>query len=193
MAHPLSLGSRQLRIGILLLGAGLIPAGALGCAAHQPDIVSMVMHAQTPADHEAIAAYYEQQRAMNQEQAGSHRQLAETYRRFHNSYKNMMAPHCEIAADEYSIQRLRQKTPRWLKNIANGPKTSNRQFLTKSRTLGEDSRLTCGRATIPPPSRRQFSVRSRIPRLWPSRGARWPNLLRLWRPCPSIPQGLCTC
>jgi len=92
---------RWLTLFIVVLGMPAM-AGLQGCSTQQPDIVSMVMDAKTPADHEAIAAYYEEEAAANEVQASSHRQLAETYRQFHNTYKNNMAPHCEIAADYYS-------------------------------------------------------------------------------------------
>ena len=65
-------------------------------------ILRMVMEAKTPADHEAIASYYEKQAAENEAQAANHRELAATYRQFHNTNKNMMAPHCEIMADSYA-------------------------------------------------------------------------------------------
>jgi len=88
----------------LLVGVfGLaVLAGLEGCSTQHPDIARMVMDAKTPADHEAIAAYYEKEAAANEAEASSHRQLAATYREFHNTYKNNMAPHCEIAADYYS-------------------------------------------------------------------------------------------
>lgn len=86
-------------VGVLGLA---VLAGLEGCSTQHPDIARMVMDAKTPADHEAIAAYYEKEAAANEAEASSHRQLAATYREFHNTYKNNMAPHCEIAADYYS-------------------------------------------------------------------------------------------
>ena len=81
----------------------LVGALALqSCAPGNPDILRMVMEAKTPADHDAIASYYEKQPAKNEAQAASHRELAATYRQFHNTNKNMMAPHCEIMADSYA-------------------------------------------------------------------------------------------
>ena len=82
----------------LLVGALALQS----CAPGNPDILRMVMEAKTPADHEAIASYYEKQAAENEAQAASHRELAATYRQFHNTNKNMMAPHCEIMADSYA-------------------------------------------------------------------------------------------
>lgn len=87
-------------VGVLLGVATL--AGLQGCFTRQPDIARMVMDAKTPADHEAIAAYYEKEASANEAEATSHRQLAQTYRQFHNTYKNNMAPHCEMAADYYT-------------------------------------------------------------------------------------------
>jgi hypothetical protein len=39
-----------------------------GCAARPPDILQMVADAKTPADHSAIAEYYEKQAAENEAQ-----------------------------------------------------------------------------------------------------------------------------
>jgi hypothetical protein len=86
---------------VATLGVGLVAPLLHGCAARSPDILRMVVDAKTPDDHEAIASYYEKQAAKNEAEASFHRRLAETYRRFHNTYKNDMAPHCEIVADNY--------------------------------------------------------------------------------------------
>lgn len=90
----------------LVFGALLVlavMAVAQGGTTHQPDIIlRMVMDAKTRADHEDIAAYYEKEAADNEAQANSHRELAEAYRRFHNSPKVQMALHCEPMADYYS-------------------------------------------------------------------------------------------
>lgn len=100
--------STQLRVSGVLVArkvktVALIIAIALlqSCATQKPDILQMVADAKTPADHEAIAAYYQNQAAEAQLQATFHRELADTYRRYHNTYKNMMLTHCEIMADDY--------------------------------------------------------------------------------------------
>jgi len=92
------------RLGLLLLvsvALGLI-AAAQSCAARHPDILQMVADAKTPADHAAIAEYYEKQAAENEAQARFHRRLGETYSQWHNSYKVNMVPHCDQAADDYA-------------------------------------------------------------------------------------------
>ena len=58
--------------------------------------------AKTPADHEAIAEYFEEQAAENEALASFHRRLAETYSQWHNSYKVNMVQHCDKVADEYA-------------------------------------------------------------------------------------------
>lgn len=85
-------------LSVLVLTAPLFQS----CATSRPDILQMVADAKTPADHESVAAYYEREAADNEAQASSHPELAETYRRFHNSPKVQMAPHCEQMADYYS-------------------------------------------------------------------------------------------
>lgn len=97
-------GSYGLRLPFLavLLGLGLANLLFQSCATMGPDILKMVPDAKTPADHEAIAEYYEKQAAENEAQATFHRRLGETYQRFHSSYKVNMVPHCEEAADNYA-------------------------------------------------------------------------------------------
>lgn len=97
---------RTLSQSVITLLVGLLTAATLtglqGCSTQPPDIARMVTDAKTPADHEAIAEYYEKEAAANEAQASSHSQLAQTYRQFHNTYKNEMAPHCELESDYYS-------------------------------------------------------------------------------------------
>lgn len=71
-------------VGVLGLA---VLAGLEGCSTQHPDIARMVMDAKTPADHEAIAAYYENEAAANEASASSHRQLTATCRECHNTYK----------------------------------------------------------------------------------------------------------
>jgi hypothetical protein len=64
----------------VLLAAGLALPITYAVGAENVDILQKVQTAKTPADHEAIAAYYEQQAAAAKKNADMHRQMAETYK-----------------------------------------------------------------------------------------------------------------
>ena len=63
---------------LLVLGAVSLPA-KFASAAESTDILQMLQNAKTPADHEAIAKYYDEQAAAAKKQADLHRKMASTY------------------------------------------------------------------------------------------------------------------
>lgn len=92
-------------IALLVLVGGLAIAWSAS-AQQQADIATMVANAKSPADHEAIAQYYEREEAQAKTEAETHRKLAETYKKFTpevrpgTEWKNM-AEHCEEMARHY--------------------------------------------------------------------------------------------
>lgn len=74
-------------------------AGAQPAAVTEDNVSQMIASAKTPADHQAIAAYYEQQAAEAKKKAALHRNEADTYRKLKISKPVGMAEMCdEIAA-----------------------------------------------------------------------------------------------
>lgn len=65
-------------VGMGLLGLFLLQASVVRAGEHD-DIMSMVEHAKTKADHEAIAAYYEKQAEAAKNQAELHRKMEKSY------------------------------------------------------------------------------------------------------------------
>ena len=63
---------------ILVLAALSLP-GKFASAAEEMDIMHMIQTAKTPADHEAIAKYYDEQAAQAKKSAEMHRKMASTY------------------------------------------------------------------------------------------------------------------
>lgn len=86
---------------------GLVAGPTPVSAQKQQDIATMVANAKAPADHEAIAQYYDQEAAQAKAEADTHRKLAETYKSFTpavrpgTEWKNM-AHHCEEMARHYA-------------------------------------------------------------------------------------------
>jgi hypothetical protein len=91
-----------LAAGLVLLAAAsqfITTAGAQPAAVTEDNLSQMIASAKTPADHQAIAAYYEQQAADAKKKAALHRNEADTYRKLKISKPVGMAEMCdEIAA-----------------------------------------------------------------------------------------------
>jgi hypothetical protein len=75
-------------------------------AAEDMDILQKVQSAKTPADHEAIAAYYDQQAAAAKKKAAEHEKMAATYTGGGTSigkgYPAAMPQHCQALAKSYN-------------------------------------------------------------------------------------------
>src|SRR5438132_10864442 len=103
-----------LAAGLLLLAAVSLPtirAGAQQTVVTYDNLDQMIANAKTPADHEAIAAYYQEQAADAKKKADLHRRTAETYRSLKISKPVYMAEMCDgiasmwdkIAADNEKL------------------------------------------------------------------------------------------
>jgi hypothetical protein len=87
--------------GLLLLAAASLPmirAGAQQAAVTDDNLDQMIASAKTPSDHEAIAAYYEQEAADAKKKADLHRKTAETYRKLNILKPPNMAEMCDNMA-----------------------------------------------------------------------------------------------
>ena len=70
--------------GILLLAAATLPtlrAGAQSATVTDDNLAQSIANAKTAADHEAIAAYYDQEAADAKKKADLHRNVADTYQK----------------------------------------------------------------------------------------------------------------
>src|ERR1700730_12444093 len=88
--------------GLMLLAVARLPtirAGPQPAAVTDDNLNQMIESAKAPADHEAIAAFYEQQAADAKKKAELHRSTAETYRKLKLAKPVDMAHMCDgIAA-----------------------------------------------------------------------------------------------
>jgi len=91
-----------LAAGMMLLAAASLPvirAGAQQTGVTWDNLNEKIADAKTPADHEAIAAFYKDQAAETRKKAELHKRTAETYRKMNVSKPVYMANMCDgIAA-----------------------------------------------------------------------------------------------
>jgi len=94
-----------------------IRAGAQQAVVSDVNLNQMIASAKTPADHEAIAAYYEQQASDAKKKAALHRNTADTYRKLKISKPVGMAEMCDgiaamwtkIAADNSRLAKAHRE------------------------------------------------------------------------------------
>lgn len=87
-------------LGAVLIGAAVIPPGTMADVA----IERLIEIARTKANHEAIAAHYEQEAALLRQKAEEHVRLAFLYRRgLEGTHGNgeRLAEHCEGLVEKY--------------------------------------------------------------------------------------------
>ena len=90
----------RVTLAVLALVATLyLPTQRVGVAAAQTfNLEKAVTEAKTPADHEAIASYYDKEAATAKDKAAEHRRLAENYRTLSVSGRGQLPPtenHCQ--------------------------------------------------------------------------------------------------
>ena len=106
--------------GLVLLAAASLPsirAGAQPAAITDDNLDQMIASAKAPADHEAIAAYYEQQSADAKKKAELHRNTADTYRKLKLGKPVDMARMCDgiaamwdkIATDDSKLAKAHEQ------------------------------------------------------------------------------------
>ena len=108
-----------LAAGLILFAAALptIPAGAQQAAVTDDNLEQMITNAKTPADHQAIVAYYEERVADAKKKADLHRRAAESYRKMNIVKPVGMATMCDgiaamwdkIAADNSKLAEAHQE------------------------------------------------------------------------------------
>jgi len=108
-----------LAAGFVLLAAASLPtirAGAQPTVVTDDNLDQMIASAKAPADHQAIAAFYEQQAADAKKKADLHRSTAETYRKLKMGKPVDMAHMCDgiaamwdkIAADNLKLAKAHE-------------------------------------------------------------------------------------
>ena len=106
--------------GLMLLATAALPtirADAQQAVVTDDNLNQMITNAKTPADHEAIAAYYQQEATAAKEKADLHRRAAESYRKLNIAHPVGMANHCDgvaamwdkIAADNSKLAKEHQE------------------------------------------------------------------------------------
>ena len=93
------------RVTLAMLGLVavlLLPTLHAGVAeAQQFDLEKAVHGAKTPADHEAIASYYDREAASAQAKATEHRKMEEAYRNLAGKGHFKMEDHCHQLVQHY--------------------------------------------------------------------------------------------
>lgn len=93
----LVLGASLIVVNALMLPT--IRAGAANTAVTDQNLDQMISDARTPAEHDAIAAYFEQEAAEARKKAALHKSSADTYRKMKIAKPVYMAEMCDgIAA-----------------------------------------------------------------------------------------------
>ena len=95
---------KRLTSGVLISGAALLLISAcapIGKMTHEMD--TMIQSATTKADHEALAAHYEQEAKALQAKAADHRRMAQGYAKSggYAVTKGNLLQHCEALASTY--------------------------------------------------------------------------------------------
>lgn len=109
-----------LAAGLVLLAAASLPiirASAQQAVVTDDNLDQMIANAKTPADHEAIATFYEQQASDAKKKADLHKRTAETYRSLKIPKPVYMADMCDgiaamwdkIAADNSKLAAVHRE------------------------------------------------------------------------------------
>lgn len=85
---------------LALVAAFHLPTQRAG-AQEKFDLEKAITGAKTPADHEAIASYYDKESATAKAKAGEHLKLMEAYRNIAGKGQFMMPEHCQKLAQNY--------------------------------------------------------------------------------------------
>lgn len=109
-----------LAAGLILLAAATLPtirAGAQPAVVTDDNLDQMIASAKAPADHQAIAAFYEQEATDAKKKADLHRRAAETYRKMNipkpvgmaNMCDNIVAMWDKVAGDASKLAKAHEE------------------------------------------------------------------------------------
>lgn len=90
-------------IGVMMmvLGVGALGYLSVGLAEEGKNIEQMIATAKTPADHEAIAAYYDKEARDAHEKHIKHQKMEEFYQKNPALNKSGFSTHCDLIASNY--------------------------------------------------------------------------------------------
>lgn len=98
---------KTIGVVIVALAIGALGYLSIGSADEPPEIPpaksieEMIVAAKTPADHEAIAAYYDKEAQDAHEKHAKHQKMEEFYKKNPALNKSGFSTHCDIIASNY--------------------------------------------------------------------------------------------
>jgi hypothetical protein len=103
---------KAMGIAVVLLAGGVLGYLPVGSAEEGKNIEQMITEAKTPADHEAIAAYYEKEAQEAHKKHAEHQKMEEVYQKNPSLRKSGFSFHCKQIALNY------QKTAKDYEDLA---------------------------------------------------------------------------
>ena len=92
---------KSIVIVAVLVASGALGYAQLGSAQEGKSIEQMITEAKTPADHEAIAAYYDKEAQAAHQKQAEHKRSADLYDAAPKLKGGTMSTHCTDAAKKY--------------------------------------------------------------------------------------------
>jgi hypothetical protein len=92
---------KTLSVAIAMLTVGAFSSLPFTVAEEGHDIDQMISTAKTPADHEAIAAYYDKEAQEASQKQAEHKKMEEVYKKNPSLIKSNFSFHCDQIAANY--------------------------------------------------------------------------------------------
>jgi hypothetical protein len=92
---------KTLSVAIAMLAVGALSYLPFTAAEEGHDIDQMISTAKTPADHEAIAAYYDKEAQEASQKQAEHKKMGEMYKKNPSLIKSNFSFHCDQIAADY--------------------------------------------------------------------------------------------
>ena len=130
MVHEPVTSWRVLGIVIVLGASALITqsCASIRHALFHRDVSQMIANARTPADHEAIAAAYDQEAAYNRDEAAMHLEVAESYDRrprwrfdYSQICRQMAKDYADLAKEDAKLAQEHRRMAETLQGIGGDP------------------------------------------------------------------------
>lgn len=86
-------------LALMIIGA--LGSSPVASAEEGKNVEQMITEAKTPADHEAIAAYYDEEAKDAREKHAKHQQMEEFYKKSPALNKAGFSTHCDLIAANY--------------------------------------------------------------------------------------------
>jgi hypothetical protein len=92
---------KSIGIVMLVLAVSALGYWSVGSAQEGKNIEQMIAGAKTPADHEAVAAYYDKEAKDAHEKHTKHQKMEEFYQKNPTLNKSGFSTHCDLIASNY--------------------------------------------------------------------------------------------